>query len=155
MALKQVFQKYQTDFAPLYDVAPAGAMLVQGVAGSGFPLGAGTTRTFKLSATSSGQAPAGTLTQQFITLDESLYPKNYWNLQQVTGYPAEVIKKGVIYTDLTVGTPTNGAKAYLSSSGFYTPTIDPNGGLVATPLLGMYEGIKDENGFVRIRIELP
>jgi hypothetical protein len=66
-----------------------------------------------------------------------------------------VIKKGVIYTDLTVGTPTNGAPAYLSSSGFYTPTQDANGGLVATPLVGQYEGIKDENGFVRIRIELP
>jgi hypothetical protein len=64
MALKQVFNKYHTDFATLYDVAAAGSMLVHGVAGSGFPLGAGTTRTFKLSASSSGQKPAGALTQK-------------------------------------------------------------------------------------------
>jgi hypothetical protein len=153
MGLKQVFAKYHTDFATLYDEAADGSMLVYGVAGSGFPNGAGDTRTFKLAASSSGQKPAGVLTQRFRATDESLYTKNFWANEAVTGYPAEVIKKGVIYTDLIAGNaPANGDPCYLTSSGYYTKDLV---GTVQTPLVGQFEGIKDENGFVRIRIELP
>ena len=56
--LKQVFFKWVTDFAPLHDVAPDGAVLCYGVAGSGFPLG-DNGKTFVLSASSSGKVPAG------------------------------------------------------------------------------------------------
>jgi hypothetical protein len=152
MALKTVFHKWVSDMAPLNTAEVAGTFLSYDVTGSGFPLGdAG--KTFKNPASSSGAKPAGVLTQKVVALDETLYTKNFWANEAVTGYTVEVIRKGEVYTDMLVGSdPSVGDPAYLSSSGYVTKT---NLGAVATPLVGEFQSKKDENGFVKLFIDLP
>lgn len=152
MALKQIFFKQKTNSGTLHDVAAAGSCLVLGTAGSGFPLGdAG--KTFRLSASSSGTKPVGILTQNFVYLDETMYKKNFWNNEQVTGYQAEVIREGEFFTNMVVGTaPVAGDTAYLSSSGYLTKT---NLGAAATPIVGEFLGNLDENGYVKVAVNLP
>jgi hypothetical protein len=47
-------------------------------------------------------------------------------------------------------TPSGGNPAYLSHSGLLTPTLVAN----VTPLVGRFETAKDEDGYVKVSINL-
>ena len=131
-----------------------GDMMVRSVGGSGSLL-VGSRPTVTRAANPSGTIPVGAALATLTTVDETLYHRNFHKYEVKTGEPVELVKKGVLVTNRYVGSPTAGAPAYLSSSGAYTPTIHATGGLVATPLVGEFDGVPDEDGYVSIRLELP
>lgn len=131
-----------------------GDMMVRSVGGSGSLL-VGSRPTVVRAANPSGTVPVGAALADLTTVDETLYHRSYHKYQVKTGEPVELVKRGVITTNSFVGSPTAGGNAYLSSSGKYTPTIHATGGLVATPLVGEFDGVADEDGYVAIRVELP
>lgn len=134
--------------------AEAGQMLVRSTTGSGSLL-QGARPIVTRAANPSGTTPAGMVMHDIVSIDETRYHRNFHKYEMKQGEPCELAKKGTFTTNNYVGSPTQGALAYLSSSGAYTPTVHPTGGLVATPLVGEFEGAPDEDGYVSIRIELP
>lgn len=135
----------------LSDAADAGVIVTWKTAGSGQALGA-MGGEVQLSASSSGTKPAGILLNEFVDIDETVRFRNRYKDQMVIGEPATVVRKGVFTTNMVVGSPTLGDTAYLTSSGNIMPT---NNGAAATPPVGQFLGKKDEDGYVKVWIELP
>jgi hypothetical protein len=145
----------QTDpFHILNDVAAPGVVLCYNTAGSGVALGA-SRGVCQLAANPSGLKVFGGLLQNFVSIDETRYHRNWHKNEQVVGEPADVLRKGWFVTDKVTGTPTEGNKAYLTSNGVVTPTVSATGGTAATPLVGEFGGSKDENGYVKLIFNLP
>lgn len=138
----------------LNDVAAPGVTLCWSTAGSGVALGddAGYTT---LASDPSGLKVHGVLLQNFVNIDQTTRHRNFHKDEQVIGEKANVLRRGWVVTDKVTGTPTKGDKAYLTTNGVVTPTISTTGGLVATPLVGEFGGLKDENGFIKLHVNLP
>lgn len=155
MALKGERQIDRWDLSLICnDIVSAGAVGVYKTAGSGAAFG-DSAGVVTVSASSSGKIPCGIFVLPFNSVDQTKFHRNFHNLEQMLGEPASLAKTGWLVTDQTVGTPTQGATAYLSSSGKVTPTVDPNGGTVATPKVGQYDSIKDADGYVKLSFNLP
>lgn len=137
----------------LSDVAERGVGLCYSTAGSGAVIGT-THGVVTLKADPSGSKFAGILLNDFVDIDETRYHVNWHKEEQVIGDVPNVLRKGWVYTDkLKSGdTPTVGDAAYLTANGTFTKT---SLGAVATPLAGEFGGKKDEDGFVKINIDLP
>ena len=135
-------------------VAERGVVAVQDATGSGVALG-GSAGSVKVAANASGLAVVGLLLNDVVTLDETRYHRNFHKDTTQLNERVTLLRRGWVITDRIIGTPTFGATAYLDSSGFLTPTAHATGGVVAKPKVGMFGGTKDENGFVRVDINLP
>lgn len=138
----------------LDDVASKGVFLCYKTAGSGSAQGDNQGKV-QLASSPSGLYVAGCLMQDFVSLDTTLYHENWHKEQQVVGTNCEMATDGWVVTDKVSGTPTLGAKAYLTTNGQVTPTKSATGGLAATPLVGEFGGIKDESGYVKVIFNLP
>lgn len=134
-----------------HGVSEPGVILCYGTAGSGANLGdqAG---TVILAANPSGLKPAGLLMNNFVNVDTSKYHINFHKDEMVSGSPATLLKDGWVVTNNVTGSPAAGETAYLTTSGVVTPT---SGGLVATPIVGEFDGPKDELGYVRLTVKIP
>lgn len=135
----------------LSDVASKGVGLCFGTAGSGAVIG-DTHGVVNLKADPSGFKFAGILLSDFVDNDETRHHGNWHKEEQEIGDVANILRKGWVYTDKVTGSPTVGDKAYLTANGSFTPT---SLGAVATPYAGEFGGKKDEDGFVKININLP
>lgn len=152
MALKGDRDVLQTDISfTLSDVAERGVVLCYSTAGSGQALG-NKAGVATLASNPSGLKPLGMLLQDFVSVDQTKYHRNYHKVEQVLGDNAEIMRKGWVVTNKLSGTPGKGDTAYLTTSGQVTPT---NGGAVATPKVGEFMGGKDEDGYVKVYIDLP
>jgi hypothetical protein len=134
--------------------AEAGQILTYSTAGSG-QLTLGTRPILVKSTNPSGQKPAGMVMHDIISLDETVTHRNWHKYVQKQGEAVEIAKKESYTTNSYVGVPTAGATAYLGSSGLLCVTPSVTGGLVANPIVGEFEGVADEDGYVSVRIELP
>lgn len=155
MALREdrLIKKTEVNFV-LDDVAEKGVFLCFKTAGSGSAQGDNQGRV-QLASNPSGLVVAGGLVQDFVSIDTTKYHENWQKEEQVIGTNCEMIQVGWFVTNKVSGTPTLGAKAYLTTNGQVTPTKSATGGLVATPLVGQFDGIKDESGYVRVSFNLP
>lgn len=122
--------------------------------GSGEALGEEAGRG-QVSASSSGVKPAGMLLAPMQNIDETTQIRNYHNDSHVVGQPVPLATRGYVVTNMIVGSPNPGDSAYLLSSGYYGPTMNADGGLVATPLVGQFKGKKNEAGYAKIFVDLP
>lgn len=138
----------------LSDAAAKGSILCYSTAGSGAVLG-DSKGTAALKADPSGFKVFGVLLNDFVDVDQTRYHLNDHKEEQDLGDMCNVLRKGWVYTDKVTGTPTEGAIAYLTTSGVVTPTLSSTGGLVATPKVGVFGGIKDEDGYVKLEVNLP
>lgn len=155
MALKGPRHEIVTDISKTCsDVAERGLILVNNAAGSGVAEG-DSAGSCKLSASSSGTKIHGMLLNDIVSVDETRFHRNFHKDEHVTGERCRVGRYGWWITNKYVGSPTDGAVAYLSSSGYLTPTLDPNGGLIATPKVGEFRGIPDANNYVKVEVALP
>ena len=77
--------------------------------------------------------------------------------EQVIGEKAPLLRKGYVVTNSLAAsiTPLPGQPAYLTASGTITNTVSATGGEVATPRVGEFATSKDEDGYVKININLP
>lgn len=155
MALKGPRDVVQTDIMRTCDVAAvAGQVLVNTTSGSGVSQG-DSRGVSTVSASSSGKVVTGIVMHKVRVLDETTQHRNFHNGEMLTNEPCTQMVKGWLVTNIIVGTPAVGGTAYLSSSGYLTPTVDANGGLVATPKVGRFESIKDADGYVKVSVEVP
>ena len=156
MALRGDRLIIETDITnTLSDVAAPGVVLCYSVAGSGLAIG-DTCGASQLAASPSGLKVHGILLNNFVSIDQTRYHKNFQKDEMVVGDKATVLRKGWVITNKVTGTPTGkGDKAYLTTNGQVTPTVSSTGGVVATPLVGEFQGLVDENGYVKLEVNLP
>lgn len=155
MALRGDRNIIETDIFHTLGTAKApGFGVCHSAGGSGIALG-DMRGTFQVAADPSGLVFAGILLTNVVSLDETLYHRNFHKDEVATGNPVTVLTKGWVVTNAVSGTPAKGDKAYLTTTGNFTPTLSTTGGLVATPFAGRWEGAKDEDGYAKISINLP
>lgn len=155
MALKGDRNTIETDITLTCDtVAERGVILVHKTSGSGVALGT-SAGVCELQAAPSGKVVAGLLINDVVSLDETRYHRNFHKDERLTGERVTLLRKGWVITDKVTGTPTVGATAYLTANGVVTPTVSATGGTAATPKVGQFASIKDENGFVKLEVNLP
>lgn len=108
-----------------------------------------------LASSPSGLVPAGCLLTEVVNIDTTKFHTNFHKEQVNITNKVTVLRKGWVVTDKVSGTPKLGDKAYLTTSGSVTPTVSSTGGTVATPLVGQFLGAKDEDGYVKVEVNLP
>lgn len=138
----------------LNDVAAKGSILCWSTTGSGSVLG-DAHGVVQLAADASGLKVAGVLLQDFVNINETLFHRNFNKEEAVIGDFADVASRGHVMTNKYTGSPTNQAKAYLTANGVVTPTVSATGGTVATPFVGKFGGVPDEDGYVKLHFALP
>jgi hypothetical protein len=155
MALKGDRYEFETDISRTCESATERGVVLCGLtAGSGAALGA-TAGKADLMADPSGKVPAGMLMNDVVSVDETRYHRNFQKDEHKVGERCRLLRKGWVVTNKISGTPTDGATAYLTTNGQVTPTLSATGGLVATPKVGQFRGIKDEDGYAKVDINLP
>lgn len=155
MALKGPRVTVETDISyTCSNAAERGVILVLSTSGSGISQG-DSAGIATLSASASGTKVLGMLDNDVVSLDETLYHRNFHKDTTKTGERCTLLVKGRRTTNKVTGTPAVGDVAYLTSNGVLTPTLSTTGGLVATPKVGRFESILDENGYVEVSINLP
>lgn len=137
------------------DVHEKGQVLVYGTAASG--AGIVTPGVASLASNPSGYKVAGLSLANFVDIDQTRYHRNFHKDEQVIGEKVPLLRKGYVVTNMIASgtTPTAGSKAYLTTDGKLTPTVNPTGGETATPKVGEFATGKDENGYAKVYIELP
>lgn len=108
------------------------------------------------SATSSGKIPVGFMLSDMVNYDLTTRSPNYHKQEVQAGGKVPLATVGWLVTNKVYpGTPTAGAKAYLSMSGYVTPTISSTGGEAATPRVGTFLSIPDQDGYVKVSFAFP
>lgn len=133
------------------EVAERGGVAVVSTVGSGAALDQ-SRNLATYAANSSGKTPIGILMYDMVDVDLSKYKLNQHRYETNKGAKILIMDKGWVRTNMYDTTPTNVGPAYLSSSGKVTPT---NGGAAATPLVGRFETTPDEDGYLKLNINLP
>lgn len=133
------------------NAAERGVVLVLSTSGSGISQG-DSAGIATLSTSASGTKPLGILMNDVVSLDETLYHRNFHKDTTKTGERCTLLKKGTVTTNKVTGTPAVNDVAYLTSNGVLTPT---NAGAAATPPVGVFDSILDENGYAKVSINLP
>lgn len=155
MALKGDRVIIETDITLTCEsVAERGVTLVHKTSGSGVALGDSAGQA-DLVSNPSGYKVAGLLLNDVVNVDQTRYHLNFHKDERQVSTRSTLLKKGRVTTNKISGTPTTGATAYLTTDGALTPTLSTTGGLVATPKVGVFAGIKDESGYVAVDINLP
>ena len=105
-------------------------------------------------ANPSGKAPLGILVNEVVNDDLTRVKQNFHKDQVQTGGKVTLISRGWAVTDRIYPgtTPTAGARAYVSHSGYITPT---SLGAEATPIVGRFLSTKNEDGFAKVAVNLP
>lgn len=134
-------------------LAEAGEVLVRSTAGSGIGM-AGQGGYVSRVLDPSGYKPAGMIVHDVETRDETDNPRNRNKDTMLVNEPCDLWLKGWLVTNRVTGTPTDGANAYLTTSGTVTPTVSATGGTAATPYVGTFDGIKDESGYIRVNLDM-
>lgn len=103
-------------------------------------------------ANQSGKYPVGILLTDMVDLDLSRYHLNTQKNDVVQkGSKVNVLCHGWVLTNKYLGSPTAGAPAYLGVSGYLTPTAVAN----VTATVGRFEGTPDQDGYVKVFVNLP
>jgi hypothetical protein len=142
---------YRMDFF-MDEVAERGGVVVLSTTGSGAALDQAV-QLVTYAAQSSGKVPVGIMLADMVNIDLTKYKLNQHKNEIQKGSKAPIHEKCEVLTNMYVGSPTGGAVAYLSSSGKVTPTLGNN--VAATPVVGRFMGIPDEDGYVKLQLNLP
>lgn len=103
-------------------------------------------------ANSSGKIPVGLLQNDVVNIDLTRQLLNIHKDEVQLGGKVTLTLRGMHVTDMVVGTPTAGAKAYLNSSGYISTVWLSD---LVNPPVGRFMTTKDENNFVKVEINLP
>lgn len=101
-------------------------------------------------ATGSGVVPKGVLLQDVNPpLSATRDYKNFHNMEVRPGEKVTLLRKGWVVTDMILGTPTQGANAYVGVSGLITPTSG-----TGVEKIGRFETTLDADGFAKVYIDI-
>lgn len=155
MALKGDRLELQHDISFfMNETATRGGVVVLSTGGSGAALDQSAALCTYASA-SSGKKPLGILMCDMVDIDLTRQHLNWHKNEVQKGNKVTLLTKGWVTTSNIEGSVAAGADGYLSSSGNIKTTVDPTGGLVATPRLGRFLSSKDEDGYAKFEINLP
>lgn len=131
-------------------VCEAGQFVVHtGGGGSGASIGE-TNGSVKVESASnaaiSGSKFAGVVMHPHVSLDTTKYDLDQLKGESLINTVCTLAAQGFVVTDNISGTPTIGAPAYLALSGKVSPTD-----LGLAPVVGVFESIKNELGFAKVR----
>ncbi len=131
-----------------------GVTLIHITSGSGVALG-DTAGKADLAANPSGLRVAGLLMNDVVDIDQTRYHRNFHKDETIKSERCRLLRKGRVTISNVSGTPAVGDAAYLTTNGDLTPTRSATGGIVATPPVGEFKSIKDENGYACVELNLP
>lgn len=137
----------------LNEVASVGVVASISTATSGSSLD-GTTSLATISANSSGCVPIGVLLTETVDIDLTRLPVNWHKSQAVKGDKVAIVRKGWVVTDQTTGTITAGPAVLASSGAVMSRPAITSWNQVANPSVGRFLSTKDENGYVRLFVDL-
>jgi len=105
-------------------------------------------------ANPSGKLPIGCLMQDMVNKDLTQTHLNYFKDEVQQGSKVLLWTKGTVVTNFIMPgtTPAANKAAYLSLSGYLTPT-DVNAS--ATPIVGVFLSGKDADGYAKVMFDLP
>lgn len=135
-------------------VAEAGQILVVTTSGSGINLGDSASFAGVVN-NPSGYEVAGMVAVDVVSIDTTLYHRNFHNDSALLGEPVPLFTKGKFSTDkISSAVSAIGNTAYLGLSGWLRNTAGV-GGTVDTPKVGKFTSLKDENGFAEVALTIP
>ena len=138
----------------LNEVAERGVVVSYSTAGSGVNIDS-TSNVATVAASASGSKPVGILIDDFVNLDLSKQPVNWYKHQANSGDKASIVTKGWVVTNKVVGSPNAGDNAVLIANGNVSGvTLGSTWNVTANPLVGRFRSKKDEDGYARVYIDL-
>lgn len=102
--------------------------------------------------TDSGGVPAGVLMNDVVNVDLSRYRLNEQKDEVQVNSKVCLLKRGSVKTNMLVAgqNPVAGSGAYYNNGGLFTMSTGGSNGLV-----GRFTSSKDEDGYVRVEVNLP
>jgi hypothetical protein len=151
MALKGDRDILATDIAWFMTaVASPGVCACVSVGGSGAALDQ-SVAVATVPANSSGAKPLGALLTEVVSIDTTKQHINFHKDQINVNGKVAIVTKGWVVTDKITGTPAAGDKAYLASSGTFSPTQISE---LVNPTVGKFLSKKDEDGYAKVEVLL-
>jgi len=158
MALKADRHELQTDISFFMDeVASRGGIACLSTGGSGAALDQSAALVTYSAAAASGAIPVGLLLNEMVNIDLTRQHINFHKDEVQKGSKVTLLRKGWVVTDhIYPGhTPAIGGLAYVNHSG-YLGTAGPGaGGVLEEGIVGRFLSTKDEDGYVKVEINLP
>ena len=148
MALKSDRFELQTDISFFYNAGTAtrGCVVAHGgTAGSGAAMDQGA----NLAVKSTSAVPLGILMNDVVNKDLTRTHLNQHKDEVQKGGKVTILRKGYVVTNAVTGTPTAGGAAYASPA--TAGNVDTSG----TYQIGRFLGTKDEDGYVKVEVNLP
>ena len=148
MALKSDRFELQTDISFFYNAGTAtrGCVVAHGgTAGSGAAMDQGA----NLAVKSVSAVPLGILMNDVVNKDLTRTHLNQHKDEVQKGGKITILRKGYVVTNAITGTPTAGGAAYASPAD--AGNVDTSG----TYQIGRFLGTKDEDGYVKVEVNLP
>jgi hypothetical protein len=134
--------------------AERGGIVCISTAGSGVALDS-SAAVVTYAANPSGMRPLGVLMQNVVNYDLTTRDANIHKQEVQTGGKVTVRDLCWIVTDRIFpgATPSAGDIAYVTQSGYLTDTVHAQG-VVNTPKVGNFIGTADEDGFIKVQINV-
>lgn len=152
MALKGDYVLYSPEDISFYCnvAAERGLILVHSSSGSGAALD----QADAYVAIPTGQAPstlniAGLLNCDMVSVDYSKTHENFYKDEVGIGGKVPLVRHGWVVTNKTDGSPTAGAKAYLTSAGLAS-TTDAG----SAPVIGRFLSGPDADGYSKLEVNI-
>lgn len=136
------------------EVQERGAVMCVSTGGSGIALDSPSNVATCKFNTASGQLPLGLLMNDFVNIDLTRTPINWYKDQAVSGDKATLLTKGWIVTNLVIGNPVAGQLAVVASGGYVSGIAQPITNVVNFPVVGRFRSGLSEEGYARVNIDL-
>jgi len=154
MALKMDRQVDAVDISFfLNEVAERGVIVSVSTGGSGISMDSPKSLA-TVAASSQNARPLGCLLNDFVDIDPTRVPLNWFKDQHRLGDKCTILTKGWVVTNKIVGTPLAGQLAVLASSGFLAPVAVGTASSANSPLVGQFRSGVNEDGFAKVYIDL-
>jgi hypothetical protein len=154
MALKPHRSHGASDISFFMDaVQERGGIVVVKTLGSGNALDQGDA-VVEYVTNPSGKMPVGVLMCDVVNLDLTRQKLNPHKREVQVNTKVTIWEKGEVETNYLVPgiTISAGDRAYTGVSGYFT---NVDGGAAATPIVGYFKSKKDEDGYVKVSVNLP
>jgi len=158
MALKGDRYEGMTDVSFFMNDSSAakGGVVVLSTGGSGVALDQ-SKALVTYAASASGNIPVGLLLNDMVNIDQTRQHINFHKNEVQKGGKVTLLTQGWVVTNMVDGSanPSAGDPAYLTAEGKVTDTQSATGGVKATPPVGRFLSSEDEDGYVKLSINLP
>lgn len=133
------------------EVAERGGAVVLNTGGSGVALDP-SVNVATYASNPSGRVVLGLLVSEVVNKDLTKTHLNYYKEEVQRGQKVTILQKGYLVTNMVYPgvNPLAGSGAYLHLSGYLTHLQT-----ASTPLVGRFESSKDEDGYVKVSVNLP